>query len=169
MEIEFNFELSDWMEFQKHFLRNSKQFKRSKLIVASMLPLAMISILTIDFLNGKFNPFMLIIFTITSILWIMFYPKRMNKRAIDRTRKMLENGDNSGILGIHKLIFNTDEIIHTQPDSEQKIKWKGIKKLEQSETHYFLFDTAVSAIIIPKQKIKGNIEQLELLLKNKIA
>jgi len=31
MKIEFDFELSDWMEFQKHFLKNSKQFKKSKL------------------------------------------------------------------------------------------------------------------------------------------
>lgn len=168
MDIEFDFEIDDWMALHDHTLRESKQFKKSKLIVVSMMPLMMASIITIDFLRGKVNTVLVVIFTILSILWVIFYPKRMHKRAIKKTREILENGDNSGVLGKNKLTLNENGIIHSLPDSEQIIKWSGIKRLVDTETHYFLFDSAVSAIIIPKQKIENDLEQLDQLLKSKL-
>ena len=102
-------------------------------------------------------------------MWIVFYPKRMDKTALAKTKKIIEEGDNTGILGMHKITLNDEEIIHVEPESERKIKWKGIKKLEENDTHYFLYNTAISAIIIPKQKVLNDIEKLDKKLKSNIA
>ncbi len=169
MKIEFNFEMNDWMEFQKHYFRNSKQFRRTKIIVATSLPLIFCAIIIFELLKGEFRPVSIIVFGLVSLLWIIFYPKRMFNRTLDKTRKMIEEGDNTGILGRHELTLNDDGIIHVEPESEQKIKWSGIKKLEESDSYYFLYNTAVSAIVIPKQKVLNNIEQLDKILKSNIA
>lgn len=169
MEIEFEFEMNDWMEFQKNYLKNSKQFRQTTIIVAAMVPVIFSLIIIIELLKGTFNPFGVIIFGVVSILWVAFYPKRLKKRTLAKTKKMIEEGDNTGILGMHKLTLNDEEIIHIEPESEQKIKWKGIKKLEESDTHYFLYNTAISAIIIPKQKVRDDIEKLDKILKSNVA
>jgi hypothetical protein len=169
MEIEFEFEMEDWMKFQKNYLQKSKQFRRTKIIVAAMLPFIVCLGTALDLLKGEFNSVKLIMFGGLSILWIIFSPKWLFKRTLNKTKKMMEDGDNSGILGLHKIILNDEGIIHTEPESEQKIKWSGIKKIEESDSHYFLYNTAVSAIIIPKEKILNNVDQLDKLLKNNIA
>lgn len=121
MEIEFEFEINDWMEFQKNYLQNSKQFRRTKIIVMAMLPVIFSVIILLESLKGNFSLFGLIVYGIASVLWIIFYPKRMYKQALSKTRKMIDEGDNTGILGLHKLIFNDEGIIHIEPESEQKI------------------------------------------------
>ena len=39
MEIEFEFEMNDLMKFQKNYMKNSKQFRRIKIIALAMMPL----------------------------------------------------------------------------------------------------------------------------------
>jgi hypothetical protein len=169
MEIEFEFEMEDWMNFQKNYLQKSKQFKRSKITVAAIFPLVVVLFTVLDLLKEEFSSVKFIFFGGLSILWIIYYPKYLLKKTLDKTKKMMEDGDSSGILGRHKIILNNEGFIHIAPESEQTIKWSGIKKIEESNSYYFLYNTAVSAIIIPKDKILNNIEQLDKLLKNNIA
>ncbi|MFK8045471.1 MAG: YcxB family protein [Crocinitomicaceae bacterium] len=164
MEIEFDFTVNDWMEFQKNYLKNSKQFNRTKIIVTVMFPLTFFFLLVIDYAQGKFNVAGLIVLVVASVLWVLFYPKRMYKRTLGRIRKMLEDGDNTGILGLHKLQLTKKGIVHTEPNSEQKITWTGIKKMEENDTHIFLYNTAVSAIIIPKLKIQDDLKEVKEIL-----
>lgn len=169
MEIEYDFEMNDWVEFQKNHLQNSKQFKRTKLIVSLMLPLIFSILIIFDLIKGEFNPVGWIIYSMMSLLWVLYYPKRMMNRTLDKARKMMEEGDNSGIVGHHKLILDDDGIMDIGPDCESKIKWNGIKKIVETEGYYFLYNTALSAIIIPKTKIEKGTEQLDKLLKAKVA
>lgn len=169
MEIEFDFEMSDWMEFQKNFLQNSKQFQRTKLIVTLMLPMIFGMLILFDLIRERFNPVGLVVYGVISILWVVFYPKRLINRTVNKARRMMEEGDNSGIIGRHTLVLHDDGIMDIGPDCESKIKWTGIKKIVETERYYFLYNTALSAIIIPKAKIENDIEQLDKLLKTKVG
>ncbi|WP_422362445.1 YcxB family protein [Reichenbachiella sp.] len=44
-----------------------------------------------------------------------------------------------------------------------------MKKIEETIDYYFLYNTAVSAIIIPKKKIENDLEELDKILKTNIA
>ncbi|TRX66162.1 YcxB family protein [Carboxylicivirga sp. M1479] len=164
MEIEFKFEMMDWMALQKSYLQHSKQFRRSKLMMTALMPVVFTFLLTLDILKGEYNLLSIGILAFIAILWILFFPKYLIKSTLKRSRKLIEEGDNSAILGMHKLKFDTRGLVHTQPESEQQINWKGIIKLEESANHYFLYNTAVSAIIIPKQKISSQLTQLNEVL-----
>lgn len=168
MEIKFEFDINDWMGFQMHFLETSKQFKRSKIIVTYMLPAAFSIIILFDILRGKLNIVGIAIFGIISLLWVLIYPQRMTERARKRVRGIIEDGDNSSILGQHRIIFSDEGINHIEPESEQKMKWSGIKKFEENDDFYFLYNTSVSAIIIPKKKIDVDINSLDELLKSNL-
>lgn len=84
---------------------------------------------------------------------------------IKRGEKIINEGDNSGVLGEHSLSIDDQRIVHIMPESEQKVTWNGIKKMEETETYYFLYDTALSAIIIPKFKIPNELKEVDQMLK----
>ncbi len=170
MEIEFELEMKDWMELQKNHLNNSKQVRKSKIISTWMLPVLISVLMLKDIINGyNLDPLRFILFGILAILWVLYIPKGMMKRMLNSSRKMLLEGDNSGIFGIHKMSFNDEGFVHFEPESENKIKWTAIKKLEATETHYFLYNTGMSAIIIPKYKIGNEVNSLDIILKNNIV
>lgn len=77
----------------------------------------------------------------------------------------MEKGDNSGFLGLHTMSFSQEGIHDKGPQIEYKVTWEGIKKWEETEDHYFLYNTAVSAIFIPKKKIGESAKQLDEVLK----
>ena len=165
MEMEFEFDMNDWMEFQKNYLYNSKQFKQQKFRTRLILPVCFCILIIIDLLKSEVNPQSLIIYGIISILWIVFYPKLLFKQIFNRTKKRIEEEDHTGKVGKHKLVIDEESILYVEPEPERKIKWNEIKKIEESGSHYFLYDTDISAIIIPKNKVKGNIEQLDEIIK----
>ena len=169
MELEFEFEIADWMELQKNYLKNSKHFKRTKNIVLFMLPVVFSFLIFSDVLRNKFSFISIVIYGFASLLWILFYSKYLEKRALAKTRKMIEEGDNTGIIGKHKIILQEDGITHIEPESEKRIKWSGIKRLEENNDYYFLYNTTVSAIIIPKRKVAVDLDKLNRILIKNIA
>ncbi|WP_422358806.1 hypothetical protein [Reichenbachiella sp.] len=112
MEIKFDFDMDDWMEFQKLYIQNSHQHKRARLISTLIVPGFFIVFLTSYYTNGGSGILLPINFGLISIAWILFYPKHMLNRTMDNARKILENGDNSGTLGIHNLVFSDEGILN---------------------------------------------------------
>jgi hypothetical protein len=170
MKLEFDFDLNDWMAFQENYLDNSKQFARTKRIVTWIFPFICTSVILIDYNRGKFNPFLVGMFAVASILWVLFYPKRVKNSALKRAKKLLSDGDNSGYLGKHETELTDESIKSTAPQSTTTISWNGIKKYVETDQYYFLYNTVASALIIPKFKLKiSDAEKAELdkLIKSK--
>ncbi|MCK5741620.1 MAG: YcxB family protein [Chlorobi bacterium] len=153
IDFEFDFEIEDWMAFQKSYMENSKQFKRTRAFAAYTIP-AMLSVsFIIDLLRTSITLEDHIIHLLFIIIWIPFARWLINSSTLRKFRKMLGEGDNSSILGLHRLILNEDGLQYFKPDSEGKMKWSAFKKLVQTEDYYFLYNSAISAMIIPKKKV----------------
>ena len=167
MELEFDFEMNDWMEFNKDYLSNSKQYKSVKLIAQLILPVIFSAIIFLKDLSNVVGPTKLALLSLILLAWILYIPRFLDKRVLYRTKKALEDGDNSGILGRHKLIISDEGILNIQPGSEHNIKWNGFKKIVETDEYYFLYDTAVSALIIPKKKVH-ELEKLSGLMKKNL-
>jgi YcxB-like protein len=167
IEIEFDFEISDWMEFQQNYLKNSKQFKRTKFIFTLIAPVVFIIFIFFDIIELKFDWSSLIYYSFFALLWILIAPKYLTKRTIARSKKMIEEGDNSGVLGKRILTLSDDNIMCVTPDSKMETKWSGIKKLEETDDYYFLYVTTISAVIIPKKKIQPQLIEVDGIIKSK--
>ncbi|MBK9593323.1 MAG: YcxB family protein [Crocinitomicaceae bacterium] len=171
MKLVYDFDLNDWMAFQENYLDNSKQFLRTKRIVTWMFPFIWLSIIVVEYNLGKFNSVGAGLFFIASVLWVLFYPKRYKNSALKRAKKLLAEGDNSGYLGKHEIELNNQEIKSTVPQSSTIMNWDGIKRYIETDQYYFLYNTAASALIIPKFKLKiSDAEKAELdkLIKSKV-
>ena len=65
MEIKFDFELDDWIGFQKNYLKNSKNFKKTKIISILLVPIIFIIMMLMDYLKDDFKISSAFIFGIT--------------------------------------------------------------------------------------------------------
>lgn len=163
MKFTYNFTIEDWMAFQKHYLDNSTQFRRTRIATQLMLPVIFSIFIIFDLVKGQVRPTSIAVFAVISGLFAVFYPKRLYNRTLSRMRKMVLEGDNTGLLGEHTVEMTEDCIQIQHPQSEQKITWAGIKKAEETDHHIFLFTSGVAGIIIPKEKLRDQQDTLTFL------
>lgn len=168
LNISYELTIDDWMAFQQHYLSTSKQFNQTKQFVAWIIPAIFLISSLYEIFLGNSNYYSIAVFMGISIVWLLLYPKIFEKRVLTTIKKILEEGDNSSILGVHNLVFNEDSLIVNEPNSEQIIKWSAIKRVEETEDYIFVYLNSISACIIPKFKIEDNKNQVKNLLKLKL-
>lgn len=80
---------------------------------------------------------------------------------------MINEGRNDGLIGQHNLILTEDGIVHSTSSGETKVSWSGIKNLKEDNDYLYIYNTSISAYILPKRDIK-NVEQIRDYLKSRI-
>jgi len=88
-----------------------------------------------------------------SALWVVFYPKRLESKALSRARASVASGENGGGLGENEIEIDHDQIIHKQAGKETKYNRESIKNITETDTSIFLFSSPLIPIIIPKKKV----------------
>ncbi|MBB6447969.1 YcxB family protein [Bacillus benzoevorans] len=108
-----------------------------------------------------------ITFLVMSILWIIFYPKYFYSYVSRNTKKMIKEGKNDGLLGEHHMILSEEGIIDSTSNGETKVTWSGIKTLSEDNQNIYLFNSSVSAYILPKREL-ADVEEIKTYLKSKV-
>lgn len=152
-EIAYEFEMSDWMALHSHHISHSKQYKQYFLFMKLMLPGTFLVLILKDLYLKQMSVAVITVAVIFSILWVIFIPKRLKKNAEKRFLKTLNSGDNSSIIGTHKIRLNEEGIHVEKPNSSGFMKWSAFTKVDQTIDYYFLYNSAISALIIPKLKL----------------
>ena len=165
MKINYNFEINDWMAFQEFHLSESKQFKKTKLITTLTVPIVYGLFILNDAMKGELDIIPTSIFTVISILWMIYYPKRLTIRTLKKVKKILEDPANSKIFGIHTIELSEQGLKITKPESENFINWSGLIRIAETKNYYFIYNTTISAIVIPKVKIEENLSEFDSYLK----
>ena len=170
IKTEFMFEMEDWMNFQLHYLRNLKSYKRTRLFYLAAMPLIFFIFTLTDIYKGKFNINILIVYILFSVVWVLIYKNRFEKSHKRRIQKLLNKSENTSILGLQTLILEENHLILMHPKTENKISYDGIEKAEETEDYLYLYNTSISAVIIPKQKVGPEaFETIKNLIKEKIT
>lgn len=165
-EIRFTFEIEDWLTFNEYHLINSKRYKIYRIVINSLLPVLFSAMLLIE----GFSWIKAGIYAGVSFIYYLVYGRTIAKRSMARAKKVLLEGDNSSILGEHIIIFDSEGIKHVMPTSDSLQKWNGIVKIAHTETHIFLYNSAISAHIIPIHKTEMTKDQiLDLIEKERKA
>lgn len=155
MEIEFNLKKKDWLAFNKYYIDHDKLIKKMALSSSLLLPIILVVFLISDSLQGTFSLRTLIGYSLLSFISLIYFPLRIKKGALKKMNTLIQEKDNLGLLGVHRITLKDDSITKHTQELEYKLYWKSIKKLIETTNYYFLFDTTFSAIIIPKKEINN--------------
>lgn len=156
MNIEYQLTMQDYLDFNIYHMNHSPSLKRTLFIERFIGPIIFL-ISPILLTKGSAIPlwYWYCVFTILSLLWIVLFPKYINKSISRRITKMLNEGKNTGILGNHSLSITEKGIIDKTEYSEEKFNF--IEKVVESDKHIFIYVSSLSACIIPN-RIFNNLE-----------
>jgi YcxB-like protein len=164
MKIEFDLTKEDYLQFNLHHMANSKTVKKSLFIqqyISSTI------FLIVPFIAVKITDVPLIVwlvcFSIIYLLWIFQYPKFFNSIVIRRLEKMLEESNSKNLYGIYTIDLTEDGVHEISKSGETKINWNSIVKVEETDSYIFIYNTAISAYIIPGTAFPDNNERAEFI------
>ncbi len=110
---------------------------------------------------GTFNNFSIAIYAFIFLSTLL--PILSGKASVIRSaEKINENPENSSLFTQYYFTATDSELIIKNSFTETKYFWKAIIKKTETNTHYFLFENSLQAIIIPKSACKSEQEKLAL-------
>lgn len=165
MEINYRLTEEDYLIFNIFHIKNSKIAMRALNIQRFLTPIIFL-ILSYVFSKVGDTPFLVlfITFLIISILWVIFYPKYFFSRITRHAKKMILEGKNDGLLGEHHLIMTEDGISDSTANGETKVTWSGIKNFKEDKYNLYLYNSSISAYILPKRNL-NNVEEIRNFIK----
>lgn len=167
-KIEFDFRIEDWMAFQEYYLEISAAHQRAKKIILWSFPLVGVILTINDLIHEEKWWIAATAFGVVSIPWLIWFPGFMHKTNLKRIEKTLSDGKNASLIGPHEIEIGEEGIRHKGPQSETMINWSGIEKMATTDDYIFVFDTTVSALIIPKVAADNPLE-VENFIKSKLG
>lgn len=169
MELNYKLTEEDYIDFNVFHAKNSKAVQKQVTIQRLMVPVIYLAlaILASVLLDLQF----LVIFIpvlIVNILWFIFYPAYFYRLIKRNSTKMMREGKNDGALGPHTMIFTEDGLREISPKGELTVSWSGIENLGEGDAGFYLYNSGMSALIIPKKEL-GNSEAVSRFLDGKIG
>lgn len=154
MEIQYHLSEEDVVKFNLYHVKNSRIGKNSlrwQRIFSPVIFLLFAYFLTI-FTELEAGP-LYATFVVTAILWVIFYPKYFYFHITRQVRKMLREGKNEGLVGDHEMRLTKAGITDSSSTGETKLTWQGISEIHEDADYFFLYNSSVSAYILPKRYI----------------
>lgn len=167
MEFKYDLTEEDYIHFNLFHLKNSETANRALTIQRWIGPIIfIISVFVLSKISDLPFLVLFITFLIMSILWIFFYPKYFYNHVIRHVKKMINEGKNSSLLGEHKMTLTEEGIIDITTNGETKVNWSGIETYKEDNDYFYLYNSSVSAYILPKRKIPN--EEIKHFLTSKM-
>ncbi len=161
MNIRYTLTKEDYIEFNQHFMNTSKSFKKTMLVqrfgvslIFLVFPFVISTVSDIPFI------YWMVTFSIAYILWILFYPKRVQKMTKKRLMKLLEEGKNEDIVGERTLTVTEEGIEQESRSMTKRTKWEAFERIEETENLWLVYVGTVTAFLIPK-KVNGSADEVE--------
>lgn len=173
MKKEYNYKLTenDFIDFQLHYLKANSNINESVKRTIIILIAIYIIIFVSMAIYFRENLFFIIIIAILvssfSIMQIITYKKRLEKKIIKKIKDYSKTGKLDKIFGDKKLTIYDNKIIFKESSGISEYKKNEIKNIEESSKCLFIYINDISAIIIAKHYL--NNEDINLILSlNKI-
>ena len=72
------------------------------------------------------------------------------------TLRVTKEGRNEGILCKHRVVIDAESLFESTDVGEQRVKWRGVERVEEGEGHIFIYIGSSTAFIIPKWAFATN-------------
>lgn len=152
MTITFDVSEQDLWNFQRHFMANSRAYRRMNSVTAVVAPAMVIALLVINYRN---EPEMLMVaipisLPVMAILFGIFYFFfRWQARAM--FRRAVREGQSKGVLGPHTITLEPDTLREVTAAGEATHKWSGIAKVAETDDYIFVYTQPFAAHVIPRR------------------
>jgi len=168
MQIQFKLTEEDFLNFNLYHVKHSKTATRALRLQQFLIPLLYVLAAFIFSMIGDMPfLFLLVPFLVLSVVWIFLAPKFFYSSVMRNVKKMLKEGKAGGITGNYTMTLTEEGLAESTPIEEKKTRWDGITSFQEDDDYFYLYNSAVSAYILPKRALK-NIGDIRALLQSKV-
>lgn len=159
LKIHYELTEEDYLHFNLFHIKHSKTAMNSLNLQRFLTPVFFIIVAFIFSKIGDMSVvFPLIVFGLISVVWVIYYPKYFYNLVMRQSKKMLKEGKNDGLLGQQQMTLSEEGIVYVTSNGESQVKWSGVKKIEEDSDYFYLYNSSVSAYILPKRAL-SNVEE----------
>ena len=153
---------NDYISFYTQvFWEEGKKKRRINFLKQAIFLTVFLGVLFFAGGTGSFNNFSIAIYALIFLSTLL--PLISGKASIIKSAERIsENPENSSLFTEYYLTATDGELVVKNSFTETKYFWKAIIKKTETNTHYFLFENSLQAIIIPKNACKSEEEKLAL-------
>lgn len=155
MELEYKLQEEDYIAFNLYHAKKSPSISNSLKLQRLMGPIVFIPA---AFLTAYYTSpplvFWLVLFGIASFMWLRFYPQYLDREMTKRLKKILNEGKTEGLYQKRNIEVTEDGISQSSESGYSKIKWRDLESIDNMKEYIYVFDTSLSAFIIPKRVFK---------------
>lgn len=160
MTIEYEITRQDYLNFNLIFLESSKTARRTLLIQRFLGPILFMILSYVVSIDSDISFwYWFTVFAIASVGWIIFFPKHTKRTITKRISKMLDEGDNKGLLGRHELSLAEDGIHVVNDYKDSTTKWKAVENISVTEEYILVHVGTIAAHIIPTRAFNSQAEK----------
>jgi membrane protein implicated in regulation of membrane protease activity len=160
MELEFDLTKEDYINFNINHLSISDVTKKRLFISRYIISLIF---LIVPFILAKVTDisfwYWMITFSIVFIYYVTSYNKKLKKRVNKHINKLLGEENNKALIGKKILRISENGIEQISDVNTSTTKWEAIGKIIEYQEYIYIYNSAVSAYIIPTRVFKNDSEE----------
>jgi hypothetical protein len=168
MKIKYTNTEEDVVCFGLHCRENSPTHKRIMRSARLLIP----AFITIYFLLECFNDgnlFHIFEGLFLSGVYIVIFSLASKQGSNKITKKLYAEGKNKGIFCEHEIEIIDVGIVETTNVGKQESYWATIEKIEETDEHLFIYTGSMTAHVIPKSRVEGDLDLFTKILREKTA
>ncbi len=164
MKIVYDMSVDDYVSFSIFHHKHSRSLRRSRIIGGVVFPVCMFLLLSgLSIYKGQWGAVATYaVFFAVLIIWVLSGSKRTLARVV---RKMLKEGENKMDIGLQELEVTSEGLAEKNEFGESKFNWKAIERIASTPDYYYIYVSAMKALVVPKLKVtEGDFEEFRRLV-----
>ena len=164
MKIVYDMSVDDHVSFSIFHHKHSRSSRRTLMIGGVVFPVCMFLLLSgLSIYKGQWGAVATYaVFFAVLMIWILSGNKKTLARVV---RKMLKEGENKMDIGLQTLEVTSEGLADKNEFSESKFNWKAIERIASTPDYYYIYVSAMKALVVPKLKVtEGDFEEFRRLV-----
>lgn len=180
LALKYTVSLEDLVAFNEDYFLTSESFQRrfrkERLMLPGVFVIGGITFALLTFVesSNSTSRYLIGIFTFLlclapGILIFALTPRSSLKGTRMRARNAYSEGKNVTLLGEQELVLDSMALVVRNRFFESRYNWEALEKVTSTDSYIFIYISATSAIVIPKQAIiEGNWQEVTNLIEEKL-
>lgn len=147
MEITYTNTKGDLIAFNEHHLANNQDYQKRKVMSLYVSPLFLLLAFSLLAFTSEEDIYYIggTIGALVSYLWSFFAYKRYAKKCAEVNQKE--------VFCEHKITISDSGISESTENSSSQCTWQALEKIDGNENYIFIYNTPLTAFVIPKREI----------------
>ena len=161
LSAEYVLDEADMVAFFAHHGRQSKVQRQSRLVLGYVIPAILIAYIALrltfsrDWKIAYFDTIPLMIITFMLVFGVTL---QTSKKRLAHTRKLMREGMNRNLVSPRRIEIGPEGFNETWQFGKQSLDWRAIERVAWTDTHLFLYVSAISAHIVPRRAFECEAE-----------